>query len=37
MRDKAEEILELHFGSDYWKIKDEPYFENIINAMINLN
>jgi len=28
MIDKADEILELHFGSDYWKIKDEPYFEN---------
>jgi len=34
MRSNAEEILELHFGSDFWKIKEAEYFENIINAMI---
>ena len=33
MSEKAKEILELHFGSDYWKIKESEYFENVINAI----
>ena len=33
MKNKAEEILELHFGSDFWRIKEADYFDNTINAM----
>ena len=28
-----EQILELHFGSEYYKLKELGYLDNIINAM----
>jgi hypothetical protein len=30
---KAEEILEMHFGSEFWKLEELDYKTNIINAM----
>jgi hypothetical protein len=30
---KAENILEMHFGSEFWKLEELDYKTNIINAM----
>ena len=27
------EILEMHMGSDFWKIEESGYLHNILNAM----
>jgi len=29
----AEEILEMHFGSEFWKLKEYDYLKHILNAM----
>jgi hypothetical protein len=30
---KAEEILEMHFGSEFWQLEEFGYKTNIVNAM----